>query len=109
MSSKSKENVEIQKSLHEAAFHRRQAELKNQNLDDGKISKDPQLRHLRAKVRQANKRLFAISKIEKKTEALASRKKEKATEKPKELKPSKKSAPKPPIKKPKGDEATPAD
>lgn len=109
MSSKSKKNIEIQKSYYQGAFLRRQAELKNQNLDDGKISKDPQLRHLRAKVRQANRRLLAISKIQKQIEALASRKSEKATEKPKEQKSSKKSAPQSSKKKPKDEEAPPAD
>jgi len=109
MSSKSRKNIEIQKSLYEAAFLNRQAELKNQNLEDRQISKDPQLRHLRAKVRQANRRLLAISKIQKQIEALASRKKEKATEKLKEMKPSKKSAAQSSKKKPKGEEAAPAD
>ncbi len=109
MSSKTKKNIEIQKSYYEGAFLRRQTELKNQNLEDGKICKDPQLRHLRAKVRQANRRLLAISKIEKQIEAVAHQKSEKATEKPKELKPSKKSAPKPSKKKPKEEKATPAD
>jgi hypothetical protein len=109
MSSKTKKNIEIQKSFYEGEFLRKQAELKNQNLEDGKISRDPQLRHLRAKVRQANRRLLAISKIEKQIEALASRKSEKATGKPKELKSSKKSAPKPSKKKPKDENATPTD
>ena len=109
MSSKTKKNVEIQKSYYEGAFLRRQAELKNQNLEEGKISKDPQLRHLRAKVRQANRRLLAISKIEKQIEVLASRKSDKASGKTKELKSQKKSAPRTPKKKPKDEKAPPAD
>ena len=101
MSSKTKKDIEIQKSFYEGALLRRQAELKNQELEGGKIAKDPQLRHLRAKVRQANRRLLAISKIQKQTEELALRKSERATEKPKEPKSSKKSAPQPSKKKPK--------
>ena len=81
MSSKTKKDIEIQKSFYEGAFLRRQAELKNQELEGGKIAKDPQLRHLRAKVRPADRRLLAISKIQKQIEELALRKSERATEK----------------------------
>jgi hypothetical protein len=70
MSSKTKKDIEIQKSFYEGAFLRRQAELKN-------------------------------PKIQKQTEELALRKSERATEKLKELKSPKKSAPQPSKKKPK--------
>ncbi len=109
MSSKTKKNIEIQKSFYEAEFQKRQAELKNLKLEDTNIWKDPQLRHLRAKVRQANRRLLALSKIQKQIEASASRKREKTSEKLEELKSSKKSAPKPSKKKPKDEKTTPAD
>ncbi len=109
MSSKTRRSIEIQKGFYEEAFLRRQAELKDRNLEDGKITRDPQLRHLRAKVRQANRRLFAISKIEKQIEVLASRKGKKATGKPEELKSSKKLAPETSKKKPKDEKATPTD
>ena len=108
MSSKTKKIIETQKSFYEAAFQNRQAELKSLKLEDGKISKDPQLRHLRAKVRQANRRLLAISKIQKQIEASASRKREKADEERMELKSSKKSAPQPSKKKAKQEKATTA-
>jgi len=93
MSSKKKKIIETQRSYYEAAFKNRQAELKSLKLEDGKIWNDPQLRHLRAKVRQANRRLLAISKIQKQVKASASRKREKAEEERPELTFSKKTAP----------------
>ena len=106
MSSKTKEIVETQKRLYEMAFHNRRAELKDLKIEDGNIGKDPQLRHLRAKVRQVNRRLLAISKIQKKIEASASRKREKAHRGRMELKSSKKSVPEPSKKKAKQEKAT---
>ena len=108
MSSKTKKIIEIQKGFYEAEYQKRQAELKTLDFEDAKISKDPQLRHLRAKARQANRRLLAISKIQKQIEASASRKKEKAAEERIELKSKKKSAPKPSKKKAKEEETTTA-
>jgi len=108
MSSKTKEIVQTQRKYYDAAFQNRRAELKSLNVEHGKISKDPQLRHLRAKVRQANRRLLAISKIEKQMEALASRKRERADGERAELKSSKKPAPQPPKKKLKKEKATTA-
>jgi len=108
MSSKTKKIIEIQKGFYEAEFQKRQADLKTINLEDAKISKDPQLRHLRAKVRQANRRLIAISKIQKQIEASASRKREKASEERIERKSRKKSAPQPTKKKAKEEETTAA-
>ncbi len=109
MSSKTKKIIEIQKGFYEAEFQKRQVELKTLDFEDAKISKDPQLRHLRAKVRQANKRLIAISKIQKQIEASASRKREKAAEERGERKSKKKSAPQPSKKKAKEQKETPAE
>ena len=95
MSSKTRKTIEVQKGFYESAFQKRQAELKTLESDDSKISKNPKLRHLKAKVRQANKRLLAVSKIEKQIEELASRKRGKADKKLEEPKSSKKSAPQP--------------
>ena len=106
MSSKTKQIIEARKSFYEAEFQNRQAELKSRKLKEGKIGKDPQLRHLRAKVRQANRRLLAISEIEKQVKASASRKREKAHEKRAELKSLKKQAPQPSKKKAKQEKAT---
>lgn len=108
MSSKTKKIIEIQKGFYEAEFQKRQADLKALNLEDGKISKDPQMRHLRAKLRQANRRLIAISKIRKQIEASASRKREKASEEGIDRKSRKKSAPQPTKKKAKKEETTAA-
>jgi hypothetical protein len=99
MSSKAKKSIENQRSFYEAAFQNRHAELKGLELEDGRIWRDPKLRHLRAKVRQANRRLLAISKIQKQMEASASRKKEKADKEPIGLRSSKKPAPQPSKKK----------
>jgi hypothetical protein len=108
MSSKTKEVIESQKRFFEAAFQNRQAELKGLNLEDGKVWKDAQLRHLRAKVRQANRRLLALSKIQKKVEASASRKRKEADKEPIELKSSKRSGTEPPKKKAKQEKRTAA-
>ena len=99
MSSKTKQVIESQKRFFEAAFQNRRAELKDLKLEGGKIGKDPHLRHLRAKVRQANRRLLAISKIQKQIEASASQKRKKADEEQRKLEFSKKPTSQPPKKK----------
>jgi hypothetical protein len=103
MSSKTKETIEIQKSLYKTQFQKRQAELKTREFEDAKISKDPWLRHLRAKVRQANKKLLAISKIENRMESPVLRKGSKRTkelsEELEEMKPMEKSDSQPSKKK----------
>ncbi|MFH1351677.1 MAG: hypothetical protein ABII26_12200 [Pseudomonadota bacterium] len=76
MSLKAKEIIVSQKSYYETAIAKRQNELKDQGLEDNTIRKDSSIRHLKAKVRQTNRRLHAITSIEKKMEALALRKKE---------------------------------
>ena len=111
MPSKTRKTIEIQKGLYESAIKKRQAELKTLESGDSKISKDTKLKHLKAKVRKADRRLLTVSKLEKQIEDLASRKKEKADKKPEEPKSSKKSAPQPSKKKekkPKKEKATKA-
>ena len=99
MSSKTKQIIEAQKRIYEMAFQNRRAELKVLKLEGVKIRKDPQLRHLRAKVRQANRRLLAISKIQKQIESSASQKRKKADEEQRKLESSKKPTSQPPKKK----------
>ncbi len=108
MSSKTRKTIEVQKGFYESAFQKRQAELKTLESDDSKISKNPKLRHLKAKVRQANRRLLAVSKIEKQIQELASRKRGKADKKLEEPKATKKSVPQPSKKKAKKETATTA-
>lgn len=78
MPSKSKTVREAQKAHYESSISARRAFLKEKDLDEPGIKKDPKLKQLRAKLAQINKSLKAISALEKQNEALALRKKEKA-------------------------------
>jgi hypothetical protein len=78
MPSKSKETILLQKSDYETAFEKRQKELKDSGLPKDAIRKNAALRHLKAKVRESNRRLLAISGIEKKIEELTIHKAKKA-------------------------------
>jgi len=84
--------IETEKNFYEEAVIKRLGELKKQELQDAKILKDTRLRHLKAKVKQANRRLLAISKIEKQIEDSAVRKAEKLERKNTDVKTPKKSS-----------------
>ena len=74
MSSKSKAIILSQKDYYEAAFDKRLKELKDKDISEDDIQKNATLRHLKAKVRESNRRLRAIYNIEKKISEIASRK-----------------------------------
>jgi len=76
MSINSRNRIETEKNFYEEAVIKRLDELRKRELQDTKILKDKRLRHLKAKVKQANRRLLAISKIEKQIEDSSSRKAE---------------------------------
>ena len=76
MSINSRNRIETEKHFYEEAVLKRLGELKKHELQDTKMLKDTRLRHLKAKVKQANRRLLAISKIEKQIEDSARRKTE---------------------------------
>ena len=64
MSRKTNDHIERRKRDDEQALGKRLAELQGRGLEKEKIEKDPRLRHLRAKIRQAKRRLVAIAGIE---------------------------------------------
>jgi hypothetical protein len=76
MASKSKEARQDQKVYWEKRLDERLTALKEKGAD--KIAKDTTLRKIRAKIREADSRLKAISQKEKKVEEMAQRKVEKA-------------------------------
>lgn len=76
MSTKTRKHIETEKNFNEEAVIKRLGELRKRDLQDTKISKDTRLRHLKAKVKQANRRLLAISKIERQIEDSARHKAE---------------------------------
>ena len=76
MSTKTRNRIETEKNFNEEAVIKRLGELSKRELEVTKISKDTRLRHLKAKVRQANRRLLAISKIERQSEDSARHKAE---------------------------------
>jgi hypothetical protein len=81
MPSKSKAITLSQKSYYEAAFDKRLKELKDKGISEDDIQKNATLRHLKAKVRESNRRLRTIYNIEKKIAELAVRKAKKEEEK----------------------------
>ena len=76
MSRKTNDFVERRKRDDEQALSKRLAELQGRGLEKDKIEKDPRLRHLRAKIRQAKRRLAAIAGIENRMKTAALRKAE---------------------------------
>ena len=76
MSTKTRNRIETEKNFNEEAVIKRLGELRKRELEVTNISKDTRLRHLKAKVRQANRRLLAISKIERQSEDSARHKAE---------------------------------
>ena len=99
MSVNERNRIETEKCFHEEAVIKRLDELKKRELQDTKILKDTRLRHLKAKVKQANRRLLAISKIEKQIEDSAHRKAERLEKKRTGVKTKKDSSQKPIAKK----------
>jgi hypothetical protein len=76
MSRKTNDFIERRKRDDEQALGKRLAELQGRGLEKEQIDKDPRLRHLRAQIRQAKKRLAAIAGIENRMKAAAFRKAE---------------------------------
>jgi hypothetical protein len=74
---------QAQKASLEKELAGRLALLKTRGLDEKEIAKDPLLKNLRAKMKQANGRISAIDKKSRRTEDLARIKAEKAAQ-PKE-------------------------
>ena len=55
MSTKTRKHIETEKNFNEEAVIKRLGELRKRELEDTKIAKDTRLRHLKAKVKQANR------------------------------------------------------
>ena len=70
MSVRTKPIRESQKRETETAVARRYARLKEKGTTNPDIEKDSVLKHLRAELRRANRRLFRIGSIEKQLEDL---------------------------------------
>ena len=84
MSSRSKAIILSQKSYYEVVLDKRLKELKDKGISEDDIQKNATLRHLKARVRESNRRLRAIYNIEKKIAELAvwkAKKEEKKAEK----------------------------
>ena len=75
---------ESQKDYYVAAIEKRRSLLIDKGVDMARIRKDPQLKPLQARLRQAIRRLGALKSIEKQTEALALRKAQRLEGKPAE-------------------------
>jgi hypothetical protein len=71
MSRKTNDHIERRKRDDEQALGKRLAELQGRGLEKEKIEKDPRLKHLRAKIRQAKRSLVAIAGIENRMKAAA--------------------------------------
>ena len=95
MSKKARKNIELQKTFYEEAIVKKLADLKDTGLESARILKDNRLRHLKGRLRQANRRLHAISENERQIGAMAIRRAERLERKQKEVKPAKKSLNKP--------------
>jgi len=91
MSTKARKRIETEKNFYEEAVIKKLGELRKREHQDAKILKDTRLRHLKAKVKQANRRLLAISKIERQIEDSARRKEERLERKRAGVKTEKKS------------------
>jgi hypothetical protein len=76
MSRNTHDFIQRRKRDDEQALGKRLAELQGLGLEKEKIDKDPRLRHLRAKIKQAKRRLAAIAGIEDRMKAAAIRKAE---------------------------------
>jgi hypothetical protein len=76
MSRKTNDLIEMRKMDDEQALSKRLAELQGRGLEKEKIEKDPRLKRLRAKIRQAKRRLAAIAGIENRMKTAALRKAE---------------------------------
>ena len=92
VSPNTKEIIQSQKTYFQKAISERTTLLKEQGLDQITLGKDVQLRHLKARLRQVNRRFSAVSQIEKKYEVLARSKKEGPVEKSEKESTPKKSA-----------------
>jgi hypothetical protein len=90
MSTKTKTNVESRKRDYETAVLDRYTLLKDRGLEETDIRKDSHLKLLKAKAKQMQRRLSAISHIEKQYEAVSLRKKEHVIKEPEKKAPLKK-------------------
>jgi hypothetical protein len=71
MASKDKEVRVAQKGYWEEKLDQRLSALSGKGLEPGKISRDTGVRKIRARIREADIRLRAIARVEKRTEDLA--------------------------------------
>lgn len=71
MATRAKKFLEIEKSYYEEAIARWCIQLKEKGMPEQKVRRDSHLRHLKAKLRQTNRRLSVISIIEKRDAGLA--------------------------------------
>jgi hypothetical protein len=76
MSRNTHDSIQRRKKDDEQALGKRLAELHGRGLEKEEIEKDPRLRHLRGKIRQAKRRLAAITGIENRMKAATLRKAE---------------------------------
>jgi hypothetical protein len=77
MPSESKQARETQKQHFQVAIDARRNLLADKGVDKDRIAKDPHLKHLKAKLRKASKRLSVLGSLEKKKEDMALAKQQK--------------------------------
>ena len=99
MSAKARKRIEVEKNIYAEAVVKRLAELRKREMEEAELLKDTRLRQLKAKLKQAHRRLLAVSKIEKQIESSAKLKAERIERKRTGFKPEKKSPQKPVSKK----------
>lgn len=92
ISSSTKKKIQLQKTYFQNAISDRITLLRERGLDKIALAKDVQLRRLKARLKQVNRRSSAVSQIEKRYEVLAQRKKEGPVQKPEKEATPKKSA-----------------
>jgi len=77
MPSEDKQARETQKQHYQGAIESRRNLLVERGVDKVRITKDPHLKHLRAKLRKTTKRLTALAALEKQKEEMVLRKQQK--------------------------------
>jgi hypothetical protein len=84
MGSKTKQTREGQKTYWETKLNQRISVLAEKSMESEKIARDPGVRKIRARIRQAQGRLKAIVDFQKKAEKMAAPKKDKKEKEQKE-------------------------
>ncbi|MGO8877976.1 MAG: hypothetical protein ACLPVO_12030 [Desulfomonilaceae bacterium] len=80
MPSKSMSTREEQKARFHQQSEIRRKTLSEQGFDESRINKDPQVKHLKARIKQVNSALLRIAFLEEQTRKLQERKQQKVAE-----------------------------